>query len=192
MPHVGQWEIGFAALSKFYAREGHCCPSRNHIEGNCNLGPWVSNQRYYKRGLSEDRKRRLDAMGFVWNWRDYLWEQGFTALLKFKQRERHCCVPALHCEGNLNLGYWVSTQRRKKNQMSAERRARLKRIAFVWNPETGGLSHRFNAPKSMQALVDDEPQPVCDHPDNSKAECSATDHHDRTQQAVPQRSRHRM
>jgi len=39
---------------------------------------------------------------------------------------------------------------------------------------------------SMQALMHDQPQPMCDHPDNKKAECGAADHHDRTQQAVPQ------
>ena len=32
--------------------------------------------------------------------------------------------------------------------------------------------------RSMQAFVDDQPQPVCDHPDNKKAKCGAADHHD--------------
>ena len=68
-----------------------------------NLGPWVSTQRSHKDLLPLERKRRLDAIGFVWNWRDLLWEQGFTALLKFKRRKGHCRVPALHNEGNYKL-----------------------------------------------------------------------------------------
>jgi len=112
MGNTDRWEKGFAALSKFRAREGHCCPSRHRVEGNFNLGPWVSTQRSRKDLLPLKRKRRLDAIGFVWDWRDYLWEQNFTALLKFKRRERHCCVPIFHDEGDLRLGYWVSTQRR--------------------------------------------------------------------------------
>ena len=68
-----RWELGFEALSRFRAREGHCCPSRHHIEGNYKLGDWVSVQRYRKEFVPLDRKRRLDAIGFVWDWRDYRW-----------------------------------------------------------------------------------------------------------------------
>jgi len=88
-------ESGFAALSKFRAREGHCCPPRRHVEGNFQLGNWVSVQRYCKEFVPTERKRRLDAIGLVWDWRDYFWEQNFAALLKFKRREgRLSCTEA--------------------------------------------------------------------------------------------------
>ena len=132
-----RWNEGFAALSKFRAREGHCRPSRHHVEGDFKLGPWVTTQRYNKDNLSAEYKRRLNAIGFVWNWRDYLWDRGFMALLKFKRREGHCHVPALHSEGSYKLGYWVSTQRRTKKEMTAERKARLNKIGFVWNENMG-------------------------------------------------------
>ena len=77
-----RWQKGFAALSRFRAREGHCCPPRFHIEGNFYLGPWVAAQRYRKDLLPLERKRRLEAIGFVWDWIDYRWEQGFTALFE--------------------------------------------------------------------------------------------------------------
>src|SRR5262249_24581306 len=83
--NIERWERSFAALSKFRAREGHCCPRRDHLEGNYRLGQWVCVQRYLKDKLLRERKRRLDAVGFVWDWRDYLWEQNFAALLKFKR-----------------------------------------------------------------------------------------------------------
>jgi len=65
--------------------------------------------------------------------RDYLWEQNFSALKKFKRRERHCCVPTFHREGELKLGWWIATQRRNRKEMSAKRRARLNKIGFVWH-----------------------------------------------------------
>jgi hypothetical protein len=148
------WERGFAALCRFRAREGHCCPSRQHMEGNVPLGAWVATQRYYKDRVLPERKRRLNAIGFVWDWRDYVWEQNFAALLKFKRREGHCCVPILHNEGNLTLGYWISTQRRNKNEMSPDRRARLDKIGFVWNAPAGppayraAMLRRLSAPNS--------------------------------------------
>jgi len=42
------------------------------VEGKYNLGAWVVVQRYRKDNLSVERKRRLDSIGFVWNWRDLL------------------------------------------------------------------------------------------------------------------------
>jgi Helicase associated domain len=90
--HKDRWEQGFAALCKFRRRKGHCCPPQRHVEGKYNLGSWVIIQRYSKDHLSVERKKRLDKIGFVWNWRDFAWERGFAALLKFKRQEGHCRV----------------------------------------------------------------------------------------------------
>jgi hypothetical protein len=135
-----RWERGFAALRNFRAREGHCCPSRRHVEGGYELGQWVSVQRYRKGLLPVARKRRLDRIEFVWDWRDYLWEQNFAALLKFKRREGHCCVPILHTEDDLKLGWWVATQRRNRKELSTERSRRLNKIGFVWKAAKGPAS----------------------------------------------------
>jgi hypothetical protein len=145
-----RWERGFAALGEFRAREAHCCPSRWHVEGGFNLGQWVSVQRYRKDLLPIERKRRLDAIGFIWDWRDYRWEQYFSALKKFKRRKGHCCVPINYKEGDLKLEWWVATQRRNRKEMLAERRARLNKIGFVWHAprpyRPTGASRRISAP----------------------------------------------
>jgi hypothetical protein len=136
-----RWETGFAALLKFRRREGHCCPSRHHIEGNFNLGR-VSVHRYRKHLLPVDRKRRLDGIGFIWNTRDQLWEENFAALLKFKRRKGHCCVPTFHRDGDLQLGWRVATQRRNQKKMSAERRKRLNKMGFEWRIAMGPVAYR--------------------------------------------------
>jgi len=109
--------------------------SRHHVEGKVPLGAWVVTQRHYfsKGRILPERKRRLDAIGFVWDYHKYLWGQNFAALLKFKKREGHCCVPTYYHNGKFKLGWWVATQRRNKKQMSAERRKRLNKIGFVWS-----------------------------------------------------------
>jgi len=82
-----RWPQGFAMLSKFRGCEGHCCPSQHYIEDNFKLGQWVSVQRYHKDFLSAERKQLLDAIGFVWDAREQVWEQNFAVLFKFKRRE---------------------------------------------------------------------------------------------------------
>ena len=140
---------GVSRLCLNSAREGHCCPPRRHVEGNFQLGDWVSVHRYRKEFVPTERKRRLDAIGFVWDWRDYFWEQNFAALLKFKRREGHCRVPSIHREGDLKLGLWATTQRRKRKTMLAERRARLNKIGFVWNPPVGPIPYRPGASRPV-------------------------------------------
>jgi hypothetical protein len=152
--NVERWERGFATLSKFRRREGHCCPSRHHVEGGFRLGQWVSVQRYCKDLLAVERKRRLDAIGFVRDWLDLRWEQGFAALLKFKRRKGHCRVPILHNEGKIRLGWWVSTQRVRRPELSAERKTRLNKIGFVWQVRLPyrptGAPRRISAPNPPQ------------------------------------------
>ena len=126
------WQRGFSALKKFKIRKGHCRVPRFHLEGKFKLGQWVAVQRYSKDILAPKRKARLNALDFMWSRRDWLWETGFAALKTFKTREGHCLVPALHIERDLKLGYWVSSQRRRKNTMGKEHKQRLNRIGFVW------------------------------------------------------------
>jgi uncharacterized protein (UPF0303 family) len=65
-PYESAWERGFAALKQFKAREKHCRVPRGHREGAFNLGTWVVNQRNRKNTLAVQRRRSLDAIGFVW------------------------------------------------------------------------------------------------------------------------------
>jgi hypothetical protein len=65
-PFAEQWEEGYAALVKFRMRERHCLVSQQHLEGKFSLGRWVSKQRQKKAGLSADRIKRLESLGFHW------------------------------------------------------------------------------------------------------------------------------
>jgi hypothetical protein len=145
------WEEGFAALTTFKAREGHCLVPALHVEGTYRLGQWVNGQRNNKDTLPPERKRHLDAIGFVWDARESLWEEGFAALMTFKAREGHCLVPALHVEGKFKLGQWASVQRGNRNRISTEHRQRLDSVGFVWDPREGAWEKGFAALTTFKA-----------------------------------------
>jgi superfamily II DNA or RNA helicase len=128
-----RWEEAFSALEKFKAREGHCDVPGHHREGTFNLGSWISNQRTIRDAMSANRRRRLDAIGFIWDVVESRWEEKFAALMAFKSREGHCNVPEGHVESTFNLGIWVLNERSKHTTMSARRRQRLDEIGFVWD-----------------------------------------------------------
>src|SRR5580704_5840301 len=98
------WEEGFAALTTFKAREGHCRVRKPHIEDMLKLGQWVDRQRTSKDEISPERRQRFDEIGFVWDPHEEAWEEGFAALTTFKTHENHCRVPQRHIEGAFKLG----------------------------------------------------------------------------------------
>ena len=60
------WEKGFAALTAFKAREGHCNVPQRHVEDGFRLGMWINGQRCSRSKMSAERKKRLDEIGMVW------------------------------------------------------------------------------------------------------------------------------
>ena len=126
------WDGWFGRLQAFKAREGHCLVPASHKEGEFRLGLWVGYQRQTRAELTEDRRSRLDALGFIWDPLTEQWEEGLSYLEAFKAREGHCLVPALHKEGEFRLGRWISRQRQTRAELTEDRRSRLDALGFVW------------------------------------------------------------
>ena len=132
-PHGEKWEEGFEKLRNFYALEGHCRVLASHKEDGYKLGSWVIKQRGNKADLSPDRLEKLDDLGFVWDTKTEAWEEGFSKLQAFKDREGHCKVTQKHKEDGFSLGGWVNSQRQSQDSLSPERKLRLDELGFVWN-----------------------------------------------------------
>lgn len=65
-PFAADWEKSFVALEKFKADNGHCRVPLRHANGPLKLGQWVASQRKTKNTMPALRRRRLNAIGFVW------------------------------------------------------------------------------------------------------------------------------
>jgi len=131
-PHDEQWEKGFAALQEFRKRKGHCRAPYDYVANGVKLGRWVSIQRVLKDRMNKDRVSRLTSINFCWDARTARWEDSFTALLNFEKKEGHCKVAQNYFVDGIKLGWWVTTQRRTKHQLSPDRIKRLKAIGFIW------------------------------------------------------------
>jgi hypothetical protein len=148
------WDEWFGMLLRFKAREGHCRVPINHIEGTLSLGRWVSTQRKLKDTFPPERRKRLDAIEFVWDPQGSAWDDGFAALTTFKAREGHCIAQFSHIEGTFTLGRWVNKQRTLRDAMSAERRKRLDDIGFDWKLLESGWEEGFSALTKFKARED--------------------------------------
>jgi hypothetical protein len=148
------WDEMFRQLVEYKHKHSDCLvPSR--YEENLKLGKWVETQRYeYTKlqrvssgfteakpepeidtstgksratnpRLTEERLRRLEAIGFEWKvkhkmkrYYDKQWDQMFERLLKFKEDNGHCMVPKRY-PPEMKLGTWVHTQRIQYRKMLA-------------------------------------------------------------------------
>jgi superfamily II DNA or RNA helicase len=127
-----RWEEGFSYLKEFAEREGHCRVFRGFkTDDGYRLGVWVSTQRKNKDKIEPDRRQYLEALP-SWSW-DILsdrWEEGFSYLKEFVEREGHCQVLYHYkTDDGYQLGKWVSTQRRTKDTMDPHRRQRLEALS---------------------------------------------------------------
>jgi hypothetical protein len=129
------WNEGLSYLKAYREREGHCRVPHGYVENGYALGKWVSVQRQRQHVLSEERRQRLNELGFSWDPYEERWDAGLSHLQTYKQREGHCSVPLQYKtpDGYL-LGRWVSNQRVSQDKLSDECKARLDALGFDWNP----------------------------------------------------------
>src|SRR5262249_37828218 len=87
------WDEWYGRLILYKEREGHCSvPKQYKTPDGDRLGQWVSVQRSLKDRMSDERRARLDALGFDWTPHDTDWETGFGYLKRYYQREGHYTV----------------------------------------------------------------------------------------------------
>src|SRR5262249_53428900 len=67
-----RWEENFLHLKAYKEREGHCLVPHAHKENGFKLGSWVNVQRT-NQNLSEERRQRLNKLGFVWDVLESAW-----------------------------------------------------------------------------------------------------------------------
>lgn len=132
-----KWHEMYLQLKAFYQEHGHCNVPQKW-SGNPRLGHWVTVQRrsFAQKSLKKERKHKLDAMGFVWDFRKVYeghWEKRFDQLENFKKEHGHCKVPLTYA--NRQLAGWVDRQRtlKTKGKLSASREQKLEKIGFIWN-----------------------------------------------------------
>ena len=110
------------------------------------MGTWVSSQRSKRDALSAERRRRLEAVDeWLWDPRAAAWEKGFAQLTTYVQAEGYAGVPDKYRTATgFGLGTWVSSQRSKRDALSAERQQRLEALdGWMWDPYAAAWDEGF-------------------------------------------------
>ncbi|HEY9046823.1 MAG TPA: helicase associated domain-containing protein [Ohtaekwangia sp.] len=130
------WESIYTRFKAFKTKYGE----RYHLrlKENPELDEWVTLQLHNKNKLSDYKRKKLDAIGFLWSRQGHFWnerwERMYEQLVIFRKKFGHCDVPQTYTT-NKALASWVNGQRNKK--LSADKKKRLEALGFSWAHEIG-------------------------------------------------------
>ena len=112
-----KWEERFELLKDFKEKYGSCkVPKR--FEEDPQLGLWVADMRQQKKTgeLDAERERRLDSVGFVWDFQaewNKNWEERFYQIKAYKDKWGHCTIPK-NVPSLKQLAQWVRDVRKNR------------------------------------------------------------------------------
>ena len=131
-----KWERCYAEAALYCEKHGSLNLAPKYVSpSGIRLGAWVENQRaYYLKGeLSDDKIRRLEAIGMLWEGRnDRQWLRAYEAAARYFQQYGDLNIPYQYVspEG-IRLGYWVVRQRAAyKGRFSIEKKTNRKPLSY--------------------------------------------------------------
>ena len=113
------WDVMYGYAKTYYENNGNLnVPKRYKTPDGYSLGNWIMTQRRVKSGqvyghLSEDRIRKLDAIGMIWqSISDMNWERNFAALNAYHAEHGNIDICADYVtDSGIRLGSWIRNLR---------------------------------------------------------------------------------
>ena len=125
------WFRQYKKLSEFYKLNGHSVPGEEEVSKD--LYGWVLRQRavFIEKKLESEKVNLLNDINFIWNIKEYYWNENFNELEKFYKKHGHSDMTM----ESSKVGAWASRQRAryKNNQMSKEEYTKLQSIKFKFD-----------------------------------------------------------
>lgn len=141
-PRITMWENMYVQLVAFKNTFGNCLVP-NKWKTNLKLGTWVGVQRWRSEALSEDRRKRLNDLGFEWDPKTAEWNRMFNQLVNYKTKHGNCLIPRGGKHSKLSL--WVLHVRHSKTHLLPTQIEKLNELEFDWNPYATVWEQKFKA-----------------------------------------------
>lgn len=138
------FEKRLVELKEFYAEHGHSNVPWNYPL-NPGLGHYVCNAlRGGKDKLAARQIRELNALGFIWDVREAVWQRRFVELKEFLAKNKTYPTRVT----NSSLASWVKSQR--KIAQSQQHVGQLNCIDFPWHPNEENWLKRYSELKEFK------------------------------------------
>ncbi|MDT0321873.1 DEAD/DEAH box helicase [Streptomyces millisiae] len=158
------WEEYYGALKAYHEREGDLSVPQSHrCESGLALGRWLSTQRQlYRAGrLPHSRRRRLDALGMVWNPMEAERRWVMAAATSYARSHGNLAVPVEHVTGDgIKLGAFLQRVRMGTTSLSDDEREVLNGLGMVWDTEEHRWTTMLDAARAYRQKYGDLLVPV--------------------------------
>ena len=133
------WERGYQETLKYKKQYGNPNAIQKYRtpEGFV-LGTWQSHQKaaYSNEKLNDEKIKRLEDIGFIWDQIDEAWEKGYQGTIKYKYLFGSANAPYKYMtpEG-FSLGWWQGIQKKNydNGKLGNELIRKLEKIGFIWS-----------------------------------------------------------
>ena len=144
---TASWDLMYEKAKQYYKANGHLnVPRRYKTKEGHSLGNWIFTQRKVYTGiqygnLSEDRIKKLEEIGMVWdNVRDLSWQRYFREAAAYAKEHKNLNIKATYItKSGIKLGSWLSNMRTyrknnvQQNYLTKERIKALDKLGMVWD-----------------------------------------------------------
>lgn len=143
---VASWDYMFGEAKKYYEQYGNLEVQRRYkTSQGYSLGSWIMTQRKVRKGeqfgiLGEDRIKKLDSIGMVWeSSKDLSWKKNYEAAKEYYAEHGDLKVPAQYVKNGIKLGGWIANLRTyrkngvQSNYLTEERIKSLDEIGMIWD-----------------------------------------------------------
>lgn len=144
---TASWELMYQHAKAYYEENGDLeVPARYLTPDGYSLGKWIFNQRGIRKGtidgtLTEERIRRLEKIGMVWDKiADLNWNRNYEAAKSYFEENADLNVSARYItQDGILLGAWLANIRTwaksdvNRKYLTEERKKQLDDIGMVWN-----------------------------------------------------------
>ena len=140
------WETYYIAARQYYREKGNLKVPKSYLtQTGLTLGNWIQTQRRVRAGsvtgnLSEEKVRKLDEIGMVWDSKDQSWNEALRELQAYYEEHGNLDVKARYVtENGFRLGRWVCNLRMKvKNKgldqaLTKEQQGELEKLGMIWD-----------------------------------------------------------
>jgi superfamily II DNA or RNA helicase len=154
------WDSNLGKLTAFKERFGHCNVETGWDEDPVFAG-WVSAQRTRRKKdqLTANQVRRMDELGFVWDFQSQktqeTWIKWYHELERYNAEHGNPDVPRTHEDSKLASWVWIQRIRRERKYANAEKLtdeqvALLDKLGFSWDPRDDKWQANFEKLKAFK------------------------------------------
>jgi len=134
---MGEWEKFFRKFKSLKKKFGEAYHIK--LKEMPELAHWVNQQIHNKPKLSDWKKLKLNALGFLWTpgdrYRMELWKEMYKVLKAYKKRYGNCDVPQRFKDRRLAI--WVNSQRTKEKKLTQVQKNKAQCYRFFMSARAG-------------------------------------------------------